>query len=175
VATPKIDGPLARLADILRSDLDVKESYRHTPKWVTPGDPIETSGAILKWYALAPQDEPVPEEIDRLARTYLAQHSIEARGFGFVILHRCGSDFYFLIVSTWRGNNEVWETVFYKNGDAMTDFALFPREGMHKPTFCVWELAPVWHEKETWEHFLKSARDGSAAQDWMRDLHTGAA
>ena len=165
----------ARLDDILANDLGVKDGYRHTPKWVTPGDPIETSGAIFKWYALAPQDEPVPEEIDRLARAYLAQHPLEAKGLGFVILHRCGSDFYFLIVNTWRGNNEVWETLFYKNGAAMADFALFPRDGMHKPTFCVWELAPVWHEKEAWERFLKSSRDEPAAQSWLRDLDAGAA
>ena len=122
--TPTADAaPLASLADILKHDLGVKESYRHTPKWVTPGDPLETEGAILKWYALAPKDEPVPEEIDRLAHDYLARHSLEAKGLGFVILHRCGSDFYFLIVNTWRGNNEVWETVFYKDGAAMADFA----------------------------------------------------
>lgn len=77
------------------------------------------------------------------------------RGFGFVILHRCGTaGFYFLIVSTWRGNNEVWETVYYKNGEAMADFALFPRDAAHKPTFCVWELAAVWHETKAWERFL---------------------
>lgn len=69
----------------------------------------------------------------------------------------------------------MWETVFYKNGDAMADFALWPRDGMHKPTFCVWELAPVWHEKEAWERFLKSARDENAAQVWQRDLCSGAA
>ncbi|MGH8094765.1 MAG: hypothetical protein ACREIF_15055 [Chthoniobacterales bacterium] len=173
--TPTIDRPSARLADILRNDLGVKESYRHAPKWVTPGDPIETGGAFLKWYALAPQNEPVPEEIDRFARAYLAQHPLEAKGLGFVILHRCGSDFYFLIVSTWRGNNEVWETVLYKNGAAMADFALWPRDGMHKPTFCVWELAPVWHEKEAWERFLKSERTETAAEIWLRDLYSGAA
>ncbi|MGH7936717.1 MAG: hypothetical protein ACREF8_06885, partial [Chthoniobacterales bacterium] len=61
--------------------------------------------------------------------TYLTQHALEARGLGFVILHRCGSDFYFLIVSTWRGNNEVWEAVFYKDGAPMADFALFPARG----------------------------------------------
>jgi len=169
------DRPSTRLANILANDLGVKESYRHAPKWVTSGNPIETSGAILKWYLLAPKEEPVPEGIDRLARAYLARQSLEVSGLGFVILHRCGSDFYFLIVSTWRGNNEVWETVFYKNGDAMADFSLWPRDGMHKPTFCVWELAPVWHEKEAWERFLKSARDENAAQVWQRDLCSGAA
>ena len=69
---------------------------------------------------------PVPEAITQLARVYLANAALEARGLGFVILHRCGADFYFLIVCTWRGNNEVWETVFYKEGEAMSDFALFP-------------------------------------------------
>jgi len=32
-------------------------------------------------------------------------------------------------------NNEVWESVFYKDGEAMTDFALWPREAIPKPTY----------------------------------------
>lgn len=173
MATPTTYHHSTRFADVLRNDLGVDESYLHSPKCVTPGEPIETGGALLKWYALAPQDEPVPEEIDRLARVYLSQHPLEAKGLGFVILHRCGNDFYFLIVNTWRGNNEVWETVFYKNGAAMADFAVWPREGIHKPTFCVWELAPVWHEKGAWERFLSSTRDEAAAQAWQRNIYAG--
>ncbi len=164
-----------RLEEILKSDLGVKDDYRHTPKRVTPGEGIETTAALFKWYRLAPGDRPVPDEIERLARAYLTSNRLEAKGLGFVILHRCGEDFYFLIVSTWRGNNEAWETVFYKNGDAMADFALWPRDGMHKPTFCVWELAAVWHETKSWERFLLSARDEAAAQVWQRDLYSGAA
>jgi hypothetical protein len=163
------------LAEILKNDLGVKEGYRHTPKVVTPSESIGTNGAVLKWYALHPQDEAVPDEIDQLARSYLTRNILEAKGLGFVILHRCGNDFYFLIVNTWRGNNEVWETVFYKDGHAMSDFALWPRDGMHKPTYCVWEFAPVSHEKESWERFLLSARDDAAAQVWQRDLYAGAA
>ena len=164
-----------KLAEILKSDLGVNKSYEHGPKRVTPGESIETNGAMLKWYQLAPKDRQVPDEIDRLARSYLANTKLEAKGLGFVILHRCGEDFYFLIVNTWRGNNEVWETLFYKNGDAMADFALWPRDGMHKPTFCVWELAPIWHETKSWERFLMSARDEAAAKIWQRDLYAGAA
>ena len=41
--------------------------------------------------------------------------------------------------------------------------------------FCGWELAPVWHEKETWKRFPKSARDETAAQVWLRDPYAGAA
>lgn len=32
---------------------------------------------------------------------------------GFAILHRCGESFYFLLVSTWGNDNELWETVAY--------------------------------------------------------------
>jgi hypothetical protein len=164
-----------QISMILKNDLGVKESYQHAPKWVTAGASVETNGAVLKWYQLAPENQPVPDEIDRLARSFLAQPIREAKGLGFVILHRCGEGFYFLIVNTWRGNNEVWETVFYKDGEAMADFALWPRDGMHKPTFCVWELAAVWHETKSWERFLRSARDETAAQMWERDLFSGAA
>jgi len=65
--------------------------------------------------------------------------------------------------------------LFYKDGEAMADLSLWPRGGMHKPTYCVWELAPVWHEKESWERFLISAHDETAAQLWRRDLYAGAA
>ncbi len=164
-----------RIASILENDLGVKPGYQHGPKQVAPGGPIEKEGIVLKWYELALKEQPVPDKISLLARSYLSRESLEAKGLGFVILHRCGEDFYFLIVNTWRGNNEVWETVFFKNGDAMPDFAPWPRDELHKPTFCVWELAPVWHEKESWERFLVSPRDDVAAHVWLQDLYAGAA
>ena len=166
---------MTQIAAILENDSGVQENYAHGPKRVTSGDAIETKGAVLKWYQLSLEDRPVPDEIDRVARSFLSRTPLEATGLGFVILHRCGKDFYFLIVNTWRGNNELWETVFYKDGDAMADFALWPRDGMHKPAFCVWELAPVWHETKSWERFLKSPRDEKSAQIWPRDLYSGAA
>lgn len=163
------------LAHILETSSGVDVEYRHAPKRVTPGELLETPGAALKWYGLHPDDRPVQEEITRLARAYLTANPLEARGLGFVILHRCGKDFYFLIVCTWRNSNEVWQTVFYKDGDAMQDFALFPRDGAHKPTLCVWELVPVWHEQQAWERFLTSLRDEAAAQVWLSDLYAGPA
>lgn len=172
---------MENIATILKNNSGVNAAYQHAPKHVTPGESVKTNGAFLKWYRLAPEEQPVPDEIDRLARSYRARTALSepdwhlAKGLGFVILHRCGHDFYFLIVCTWRGNNEVWQTVFYKDGEAMADFALWPREGMHKPTYCLWELAPVWHEKVAWERFLFSARDEAAAQTWLRDLYAGTA
>jgi hypothetical protein len=166
---------ITHLARIAETDSGVDAKYVHISKRVTPIDPLEPDGAVLKWYGIYAEDQPIPEELTRLARHRLTREALDAAGMGFVLLHRCGVDFYFLIVCTWRGSNEIWETVFYKDGDAMSDFALFPRDGVHKPAFCVWELVPVWHEQQAWARFLLSARDEPAAQTWLYDCYSGIA
>lgn len=168
-------GTAVTLAEILQRDPGVAAQYKQIAKRVAPGDCLELPGSILKWYALHAEDSSVPDEIAALARAYLIKNPPEARGLGFVILHRCGSSFYFLLLTTWRNNNELWETVIYKDGEAMADFAPFARNENHKPTFCVWELAPVWHETQAWVRFLKSARDEAAAQLWLQDVYSGGA
>ncbi len=164
-----------RLSEILATESGIDAGYRHRPKRVTPGGPIEPKGTLLKWYGINDEDRPIPEAITRLARAYLLNTPLEARGLGFVLLHRCEQDFYFLIVCTWRGNNELWETVFYKDGDKMSDFALFPRDREQKGSYCVWELVPVWHEKRAWERFLNSPRDEASARAWFDDRLAGVA
>lgn len=163
------------LARILETDPGVDAGYRHGPKRVTPGEPLETAHALLKWYALHRDDQPVPAEVTLLARSAVVAAATEAHGLGFVVLHRCGEGFYFLIVGTWRHSNELWQTVLYKDGDAMADFALFPRDGAHKPMLCVWELVPVWHEQGAWVRFLESPRDEAAAEAWLADRFAGPA
>ena len=100
---------------------------------------------------------------------------MELDGFGFVILHRCGESFYFLVAVTWRNENEMWETIWYKDGDTMPEFKELPRADPHKITLCVWELAPVWHERQSWVRFLVSKRDLVAADQWLNDLYRGVA
>ena len=117
--------------------------------------------------------------LDRvLARDHLIAESKADRvgldgEVGFVVLHRCENDFYFLIVSTWRGNNELWESVYYKQDAATPGFSLFPREGRHKGAYCVWELGPVWHEQQAWVRFLTSSRDAAAQQAYLDDRFAG--
>ncbi|MGB7069578.1 MAG: hypothetical protein WBD22_08795 [Pyrinomonadaceae bacterium] len=57
----------------------------------------------------------------------------------------------------------------------MSAFEIFPRDGEHKPTYCVWEMAAVMHEKTVWEKFLRSTRDRGAAKLWVEDVYSGAA
>jgi hypothetical protein len=155
----------------------VEAGYRHVTKEITPATPITLGGSVLKWYDIAPADEPVPSDVLVLARGTL--HGAPESGaldlddeLGFVILHRCGESFYFLIVCTWRNENEVWETVWAKdNGEAA--FRPWQIEGTHRPTFCVWELGAVWHEQQAWSRFLRSGRDAAAREAYLRDLFAG--
>src|SRR3977135_227784 len=86
--------PSARLATILATDIGIDPKYRHASKCVTSGEMLETPGLVLKWYAVHPEDRPVAEKIRRLPRAYLLKTPLEASGLGFVVLHRCGNDFY---------------------------------------------------------------------------------
>ncbi len=90
-----------------------------------------------------------------------------------MILHRCRDGFHFLLVATWQNANELWETVWAKDGDDDPEFHPWPLHGSHRPTFCVWELGVVAAERKSWTRFLRSARDDEARRDYLRDTFEG--
>jgi hypothetical protein len=149
--------------------------YVHLDKVLTPREALALPSTRLKWYDLSRADLPVPAEISALARDYLRREDAAGRlaplagALGFVILHRCSEAFYFLIASTWRNENEVWETVYAKTDADDPDFALFPLPGPHRGTYCVWELGAVWHERQAWRRFLLTARDDAAKRAYLAD------
>jgi hypothetical protein len=156
----------------------VAADYRHDDKFARSEPSLALGETVLKWYDVAPDDAPVPLAIRALARRSLRdacrRDELGALGeLGFVILHRCGEDFYFLLVCTWRNENELWETVWAKNGDADVLFGAWSTEGVHRPTFCVWELGAVGHEREAWMRYLVSERDEGARHAYLRDCYTG--
>jgi hypothetical protein len=156
----------------------VGPDYRHSEKFARAEPSLALGDTVLKWYDIAPDDAPVPLAIRAVARRSLRD---AARGdelgplgeLGFVILHRCGEDFYFLLVCTWRNENELWETVWAKNGGSDVLFRPWPIEGAHRPTFCVWELGAVAHEREAWASYLLSPRDEAARHAYLRDCLDG--
>jgi hypothetical protein len=87
----------------------IDPAYRHQAKLVTPDGALTLGEARLKFYRLAPGDKPVPGAIADDARAFLPDALELGDERGFVILHRCGEGFYFLLVSVWRGSNELWE------------------------------------------------------------------
>jgi len=157
----------------------VDERYRHVEKHAQPASSIGLGDAVLKWYDLARTDDPVPAEVRALARRALDDSTQvgELRlgdGLGFVILHRCGSaGFHFLLVGTWRNDNELWETVWAKHDDADPGFHPWVVDEGHRPTFCIWELGVVEHERLAWAAYLGSKRDAAARRAYLGDTFEG--
>ena len=158
---------------------EVEAGYEHVSKVVSPEPRLTLRDAVLKWYDIAPGDAPVPLAVRALARRNLRDASKAGElalgdGLGFAILHRCGESFYFLLISTWRNDNELWETVWAKNGDSDHAFRPWPIDGPHRPTFCVWELGAVCHEQQAWSRFLRSPRSERDKEDYLRASFAGA-
>jgi hypothetical protein len=152
----------------------VRIEYEHAFKRVEPGETVTAGGAVLKWYEIAPASSPVPPAIRELARHSLDDGGLDLAGeLGFVILHRCGESFYFLLVSTWRNDNELWETVWAKDGADAATFEPWPIGRGHRPTFCVWELGAVCHEQRAWSRYLRSARDARAKDAYLGEAFAG--
>jgi hypothetical protein len=152
----------------------VTPAYRHHAKSTNTGAGLALNGAHMKWYEIATAEQPVSDHVRQLALAFLrTQASTQdwelKHELGFIVLHRCEADFYFLIVCTWRGSNELWQTVYAKDSAHNPGFSLFPRENQHKGTFCVWEMGPVWHETQAWTRFLTSLRDAAAVQAYLSD------
>jgi hypothetical protein len=159
----------------------IPADYQHYEKRAVPCGTVGAAGSELKLYHLEKPGEPVPDAIAASARAFLAREGGADGGeagadCGFVILHRCGADFYFLLMTVWRGANEAWEAVWYRDS-GMADFARFepayPRAAMLRPTFCVWELGVVAHESGAWSRFLASPRAEADLARWRGDLFAG--
>ena len=156
----------------------VAETYVHRDKLIAPGPLLVLRGTRLKWHDIAARETPVEPAVGKLARAFLTSEAavsgLNLKGdLGFVILHRCGAEFYFLIVNTWANENEVWEMVFAKENASTPDFALFPRPGRQLPTYCVWELGAVWHEQQAWRRYLLSSRGETATRAYLADQFEG--
>jgi len=161
-----------------RDGIDVGHDYQHAEKLACAGQSIALGDTLLKWYEVAPAIEPIEPMVSDLARLGLADAArlgeLRLGGtLGFVILHRCGEGFHFLLLCTWRNENELWETVWAKDRDADPEFHPWPLDGPHRPTFCVWELGVVAHERDAWTRFLRSPRDRDARLDYLRDTFSG--
>lgn len=147
--------------------ISVERDYKHMRKLLTSGEPIVTPQIRLKWYGLHPADRPIPYEVTREARAVTAREiPAEAGELGFVILHRVG-DNYLLLINTWRNENELWETVYFKTDGP---FELVKMDDTHKATFCVWEMGALVHEQQAWITYLFSGRDEAAARVYLDDV-----
>ncbi|HEX5405340.1 MAG TPA: hypothetical protein VFX16_23940 [Pseudonocardiaceae bacterium] len=157
---------------------NVSTGYRHIGKQVSPADGLALPGGYLKWYDIHRDDAAIPTDTRDQARDFLRAEASAGRldlrdELGFVILHRCGEDFYYLLACTFRNDNEMWQTGYGRQGDDA--FALVNHDGTHRATQCVWELAATSHERLAWTRYLRSERDEAAKRAYLADVFTGAA
>ena len=156
---------------------NIPSDYKHIAKLAVPGEDVALRDGYLKWYDVRAQDAVIPDEVRAEARQFLHSESDAGRlrldgDLGFVIFHLCGESFYFLIVLSWRNQNEMWETLYAQDVKTGGGFSLVP-QGTHLEVICVWELGAVVHERQAWTEYLNSARDEEAKVAYLQSRFTG--
>ncbi|KOG20015.1 MULTISPECIES: hypothetical protein [Streptomyces] len=132
--------------------------------------PVAIAGRHLKRYHVTSDPAGIEPEVERAAYALLPELLPEPDGTpaaGFVVLHRGGDTGAYLNTYSW-----VWDNVLHFRGAAAgqpaldcpdTDPAHFvPTE---RPWIgCVWELAPLGHERDAWiRHVLAPGTPDLAA------------
>ena len=154
----------------------VSSGYKHQTKSVRPGPALVTNDVYLKWSLIEPESLPItPSQIDGAQEFLLEELSTERlklhNEIGFVVQHRC-ANVLILYVCTWRGDNEVWETLYHAAVSPEARYNVTQRENT-SPTFCVWVLPAVLHEQRAWVKYLESSRDHLAQEAYLNDQLTG--
>jgi hypothetical protein len=154
----------------------VSSTYQHQHKLVRPGPALATNDVYLKWSLIEPESIPItPAQVNE-AQAFVLEELSTGRlklhnEVGFVVQHRCAKVL-ILYVCTWRGDNEVWETLYHAVVAPEARYRVTQRENT-SPTFCVWVLPAVLHEQRAWVKYLESSRDLVAQEAYLRDQLTG--
>lgn len=155
----------------------VDENYNHVTKHIAPGAPLALQDTYLKWYHLCRTDQAIDPAVTEEARAFLAEQVIAGRlpirgDLGFVIHHLSGDSIHLLLVCTWRGNNEMWETTYAKDIRQGGPFDLMAQT-THRGVMCVWEFGAVAHEHQAWTRYLRSSHDTAAKRAYAESHFTG--
>lgn len=160
----------------------VPSTYRHHQRQIDPGPAFRLGSGTLKWYEIRRPGSLMPSglvtDTEAFLRAEVEAGRLDIDGQpGFVMLHLADSNgrpdsVALLLISTWRQANELWESVYVKPLDAGGEYRRVEK-GDHSATYCVWELAAVWHERQAWSRYLDSARDGEAERTYLEDRFAG--
>ncbi|MGW6709640.1 hypothetical protein ACWGDE_32800 [Streptomyces sp. NPDC054956] len=141
-------------------------------KFLTVLPPIETGGRYVKRYHVTADPAGIDPAVEKAAYAFLPGLLPEADGTPpatFVIVHESADGSAYLNAYSW-----VWDNVLHFGGAAAGQPVLGcpDRDATHFVEVdgtwigCVWELAPLGHEREAWvRHMLVPGRPED------RDLH----
>jgi len=154
----------------------VAAEYRHRQKVARPGEALVTPTVYLKWYDIYYEETPIAPHLVDEARSFLLAEVEGGRlplknELGFVVHHQC-TGAYILYISTWRNENELWETIYIKDLVVDSEFQQLKRNAT-TPTYCVWVLGVVGHEQRAWTRYLYTSRDNTAKYAYVQDQLTG--
>ena len=158
---------------------NVPPTYRHEWKVAEALDPIVLPHVIFKWYHVHSPGTPVPAGLDAEAREVLIDAAMGGKwtpeyGLNFAMLH-VASKHAFLIAGVWRGHNELWNRAYYKELATDGPFTRVDPTGEDAPTYCVWELGVICHERMAWHRYLFSGKTEADKRAWLADTYSGRA
>jgi len=164
--------PIADVRVELSPYASFSTSYHHQDRLLTAREPLILPGAFFKWYELRQADDSIPEDLSRDGRAFLGDEVSSDRiavdhGVGLVVLHYSRATAY-LIVGTWNDNQEFQETLYQRVPGSDGQFQPCA-PGTLAPVPCVWELAPVWHERQAWTRYLFPNRDSQMKHTFLSD------
>ena len=89
--------------------MHVSPDYHHRSKDAVARRSQTIRRAVLKCYDLHEPAHPLTDDTRSKALAALTDYAIGLTDdiAGFAILHECSASFCFLLVNTWRGNNEL--------------------------------------------------------------------
>ncbi len=139
-----LEGALAQVGTI-------RVDYFHHQRLARSTEPLVTDSCVLRWNEVFLADAPISPELDRRARARVIAAFMNGEipvgeGLGFVVLHHSTARDY-LLVGVWTQIQEMWEVLFVRDATGAQEFGRV-QTGVDSSTLCVWEMAPVWHERE---------------------------
>jgi hypothetical protein len=161
---------------VMNQSAGLPSHYVHHRRDVRPGESLTLERGVLKWYEVFRRGEEPARDLDTTARAAVAdlvragslplQH-----GVGFVVSHHSTASDY-LIACCWHQIQELWHAILIRPADGS---AAFRQEwpSQTSASFCVWEMAPMWHERNAWERYLFSSRDDNAIRAYVNDQLSG--
>ncbi len=156
---------------------NVPMAYTHEWRVAEPKEALVLPGALFKWYHVHREGVAIPAAMDAEARAVITDAMAGGKwnpeyGLNFALIH-LSTTHAFLISGVWRGHQELWERVYYKELSPPGPFLRADMSGEDSPSACVWELGVICHERMAWHRYLFTGRTEADKRAWLADTYTG--
>lgn len=141
---------------------NIPPTYVHEWRVAKAGEPIILPQTIFKWYHVHREGTPISAALDTEAQSTLAGAATCGEwtpeyGLNLALLH-ISTAHAFLIAGVWRGHQELWTRLYYKELASDGPFTRTDLSGEDAPAACVWEFAVICHERMARHRYLFSQR-----------------